>query len=316
MVASQNNTEADFIIAMGDLLKDGYWQNDNYAPGQEQALYDDAVDRMDNMSKPVVTYRLSFSSLLGTLGYTESQLRLNALARVYDPDLDVNDTMYVDKITRYLDDSAKDTVEVTTQSVTLSNVSLSSILSRMTQLSDLIKQKNSIYERAGAISPTGKIRTDLLEGQINILTTQLSSAMSNWYTDQNGNLVFESATGQSAMMLTGDGFMIASGRTDSGAWNWRIFGTGEGFTADAIVTGYLSAERIEANSITANKLASDVGSSLDLSSNKSITLTVRDIVDDVISSALTLDVSQNMPAVQIFDPNPGGGYAPDWSVTP
>ena len=83
--------------------------------------------------------------------------------------------------------------------------------------------------------------------------------MSNWYTDELGNLIFESATGTSAMMLTGEGWMIANGRNEDGTWNWRSAATGTGIVADAITTGYLSADRIEASSITANKLAADVG---------------------------------------------------------
>ena len=46
------------------------------------------------------------------------------------------------------------------------------------------------------------------------------------------------------MKLCGEGFMIAGSRTDTGEWDWRTFGTGEGFTADMLVTGFLSADRI------------------------------------------------------------------------
>lgn len=33
----QDDVEADFIISMGNLLKDGYWNDDNYTVGQEQS---------------------------------------------------------------------------------------------------------------------------------------------------------------------------------------------------------------------------------------------------------------------------------------
>lgn len=79
------------------------------------------------------------------------------------------------------------------------------------------------------------------------------------------------------MKLCGEGFMIASARMDDGAWDWRTFGTGEGFTADMLITGFLSADRIHAGSITANKLASDIGATLDLSSNQGINLRVESI---------------------------------------
>ena len=35
----QLDIEADFYLAMGDMLRDGYWADNNYAPGQEEYLY-------------------------------------------------------------------------------------------------------------------------------------------------------------------------------------------------------------------------------------------------------------------------------------
>ena len=129
-----------------------------------------------------------------------------------------------------------------------------------------------------------------LEGNINVLKNQLSSAVSSWYTDENGNIIFENTTGKSAMMLTGDGFMIANGKLEDGTWNWRTFGTGEGFTADAIVTGYLSADRIEARAITVDKLSSGVGAEIDLSENNTIKIAVENSIkesaEDIIKEAV------------------------------
>lgn len=75
--------------------------------------------------------------------------------------------------------------------------------------------------------------------------------------------------------------MIADGKTQDGDWNWRTAADGKGIVADRITTGFLSAERIEAGSITTNKLSSEVGSELDLSSNTSINLTVENISGEV-----------------------------------
>lgn len=84
------------------------------------------------------------------------------------------------------------------------------------------------------------------------------------------------------MKLCGAGFMIASEKNDDGSWDWRTFGSGEGFTADLITAGFLSADRIQAHAITANHLASDVGETLDLSSNTSIQLKVEQAVDTAV----------------------------------
>ena len=98
------------------------------------------------------------------------------------------------------------------------------------------------------------------------------------------------------MKLCGEGFMIANQKNDDGSWDWRTFGTGEGFSADLIVAGFLSADRIQSHSITANHLAADVGQSLDLSSNTSIRLSVQEAVD-VASADMRADIDSIQSAV-------------------
>ena len=61
--------------------------------------------------------------------------------------------------------------------------------------------------------------------------------------------------------------LIADTKNPKGDWNWRTAITASGIAGEEIVT----------NSISANKLKSDVGQSLDLSSNKAITTLVSDV---------------------------------------
>ena len=164
----------------------------------------------------------------------------------------------------------------------IGGLSLDGVIARITGIAEVLNQKKALYDRSKAISNDGSIPAQRLEGMIDVLKTRLSSSISNWYTDENGNLILESVNGTSAMQLCGEGFMIASAKTDDGKWDWRTFGTGEGFTADLIVTGFLSADRIQAGTITANHLAADVGQSLDLSSNTSIKMTVESAVVNAV----------------------------------
>lgn len=219
--AQQLDAEAEFQLAMGDLLRDGYWNDDTYSVGQEEYLYKDAVDMLDQMSKPKVTYKVSRVSLSTILGYSRDDLEINMRVRVYDADLGVNDMVYVSAVTLMLDDPSKDDVTISNEDINLTGGSLSDLLSRLTSLADMLEQKNAMYSRASAITADGGFLTQKLEGTINVLRNQLSSTQSGWYTDANGNMIFEAADGQSAMMLCGAGFMIAYGKLDSGEWNWR-----------------------------------------------------------------------------------------------
>ena len=106
----------------------------------------------------------------------------------------------------------------------------------------------------------------------------------------------------------------------TGAPGWKLrcsCGTGEGFTADMLITGFLSADRIRANSITANKLASDVGASLDLSSNAGINLRVEGINANIdrLRAAAVSNVQVLYALGSSSSTVPIGGWsaeAPDW----
>ena len=273
MQEAQSQIEDTFVDAMGDMLKDGRWTNNNYIVGQEQALYADAVEVLGTMSRPSIKYTVQRANLSANLGYTVEDFKINSQIRLYDPYLKVNDIVYIKKIVKHYDQPWKDTVEISNESeITISGKTLDSTLQRMATLANGLEQNQSVFERAKTITSEGTISVANLEGVIDLQRTKLESAISGWYTDDDGNIMFVSADGQSAMKLTGEGFAIAPNKNDDGTWNWRTFGTGRGFSADLIVAGLLSADRIEAGSITVQKLDAGVGAGIDLSSNQSIQL--------------------------------------------
>lgn len=267
----QDDVEATFIAAMGNLLRDGYWSNTNYIVGQEQHLYDDAVEMMKQMSRPSVSYKFSYVRTMEDFDIEMKDIQLNAIFRVIDDELQINDNLFITKITIGIDHADVGSIEVSNKDITLSSNDLGALVSRMSQLADLIDQKNSLYDRAQAITRSKTLYTDRLNGQIDVVTNQIKSTVSNWYTDDQGNIIFLSADGGSAMMLSGAGWMIASEKNNDGSWRWRTAATGEGITADEIVAGFISAERIEAGSIATSKLQPDVGNTLVITGNPAIT---------------------------------------------
>ena len=277
--SEQTDIEETFNTAMGSLLRDGYWSDDNYVDGQQTSLYLDALEISNHVSKPTVSYNISVNDLSVLDKYKDEKLLLGMSVRVYDELLPLNDYAIVTETTEYPDKPQNNTVALKTDLLDLGNKTFSTVIERITDLSNQVKQGKDVYERAAAISKDGTIQSALLEGAIDVLKTKLISTSSNWRTDDLGNIILTSLDGNSAMMLCGSGFMIASSKKSDGTWNWRTFGTGEGFTADLITAGFLNAERIEAGSITTNHLSSQVGETLDLSSNTSIDLRVEDKVE-------------------------------------
>lgn len=279
----QDDIEATFIAAMGYMLRDGYWNDKNYTVGQEEYLYADAMDMSREMSRPKTTYSFSFIRVQEDFGIPAEDFEINGIFKLYDKELEIDDKLYISKLSYGVDNKSAGSIEVSNQDITLTGNDLGSLLSRMSQLADLIDQKNALYERAKAINSEGSMYVSRLEGQIDVVKNKILSSVSNWYTDENGNIVFLSADGSSAMMLSGAGFMLANSKTDSGDWNWRTLGDGTGITADEIVAGFISADRIEAGTISTAKVTSDFGQSLMLSSSQYIQLSTTDF--DSLGSA-------------------------------
>ena len=217
----QDDIEATFIAAMGYLLRDGYWSDQNYIVGQEEFLYRDGRDMTKEMSHPTTDYTFSYVRVTEDFDVPAEDIEINALFRIYDQELGVDDNMFIKKITYGVDDKSLGKIEVSNQEIALTGADLGSLLSRMSQLADLIEQKNALYERAKALTSAGSIYTDRLEGAIDATRTQILASVSNWYTDDRGNIVFISGDGASAMMLSGAGLMLAAGHNESGDWDWR-----------------------------------------------------------------------------------------------
>ena len=262
----------DFAIAMGTMLRDGYYSDTNYVPGQEQSLQNDSVEISKQLAYPKNKYDINILNLSRLDKYADEEFKLAQAIRIYDDSIKINDHGIVSKIIIYPDNPKKDNVQVETDLLNIGNKTFASILERVTQLAEQVRINKDVYKRAAVISKEGMFDTEMLQGSIDVMRTQLLSSASNWKTDEKGNVLFESLDGLSAMMLCGNGFMIANSKTESGAWDWSTFGTGDGFSADMITTGFLSASRIEAGTITVEHLESEVGKNLDISSNESITM--------------------------------------------
>ena len=89
----------------------------------------------------------------------------------------------------------KDSITISNDLTSIGGVSLDSIISRITGIAEIVHKSKSLYDRSKAISEDGSIPAKRLEGMIDVLKTRLSSSVSNWYTDDQGNLFLESVYG-------------------------------------------------------------------------------------------------------------------------
>ena len=252
--------EDRFTSIMGDMLKEGYWTDSQYITGQEDSLYADALEISAKMAYPQCEWTVDVKDT----GKDEEAFFANQLLRIYDEVTGLKQYAFVDKMVEHPRKHWENSITISTDDLGLTSKSLTNILSRVTDMAEMLRLKASIYDRSEAIGSDGTITMQMLEGMIDISKNKIMASGSNWYTDEAGNMIFVSLDGGSAMMLAGAGFMIANGKNEDGSWNWRTFGTGDGFTADAIVTGFMSAERIQVGTIGSEHLSVEAVEAIDL----------------------------------------------------
>ena len=264
---------------LGDMYREGFWQENSYVEGDEYKLYADALDNLKEVSHPEATYDVTFLDLYGSQPITEDDeatpwpdIEITYAAHLIDTDIDTNKWAYIDSLDKCYDLPWKTTMEINTRLSMIGQQSFTDVLARIAEVANETKANQTLYKRAASLTSSGKMAAARLEGALRADTLYILGGTSNWYTDAKGNIVFEDIDGGSAMMLTGRGLLISEKKDAYGDWVWRTAITGHGIDADAIYTGYLSAVLIEAGSITTDKLSASVGQELEISSNKALAL--------------------------------------------
>ena len=128
------------------------------------------------------------------------------------------------------------------------NVTLASLNKDIT---DTIVQFNDTQKRVNkAITDGGSVRTSVLEGPIDTLKNMLlasGSYQTAEVREDQGYLLEnnDETSPDFGALYIGPGIMaIANSKDSNGNWQWRSFGTGNGFTADEIIAGTMLADRI------------------------------------------------------------------------
>ena len=277
--------DEQLMNALGDMYREGYWQKNDYVDGDEQKLYSDALENVEKISKPEATYNVSY---LDRYGSNEDEFEYGASQQIYDvywpdieidygihlvdPSISVSQWAFIDKLSKCYDQPWKTTIQINTNLSTIGQHSFADVMTNIANVASAVSGKMEVYDRAMSFDSYGNIPTTHLEGKIDANKLLITGGSSTWYTDDKGNMVFESADGKSAMTITGNGFSIANSKDEYGDWQWRTFGTGEGFTADLITAGTIDADRV----IT-SKLISRLNETLTITSTEGIELIVGDI---------------------------------------
>lgn len=227
-------------------LKHVFGKYENSSCEEAQQLKDETQDYLDQHKTPGVTYEADVVDLV-------------AMGRPWEGVGVGDDTQMVDssfeptlrcqgRVTKLVID-----ILAKTQKVTLGNVteSIADILQQQQQQITHLQNQSGSWDAVAGTTPA------FLQQLIDSLNEQFNlNGMSYMHVSFENGFIFSSvpldedgrptATGGTALQLCSLGFRIASGTKADGSYDWRTFGTGNGFVADWITTGTLMANLIKA----------------------------------------------------------------------
>lgn len=206
-------------------------------------LYRDSMKVLRDSSKPKIEVTFDMADKIENENFFLHTPELNEMIYVYSGKVnskiriknasDYNGELFQLKVVSVKTDSEKpDSIQITCRNFSTYGGIIQNLISNMDAINKLVQAD-------------GTINTTKLQGWIDVLSTQINSTQSKWYTDPDGNLIFENLNGTDAMKLGGGIFALANSKNPDGTFQWRAFGTGSGFTATELVAGWLIGGKVK-----------------------------------------------------------------------
>ena len=180
----------------------------------------------DGIDKPKVTYEVSVVELK-KLARTFEAFALGDTIRIIDEDLNIDVNARIMEYEYY-------PYEPNRSAVTLANFK-NNLGKFLASLADTRNKLNSLT------TPQGKVKVAWLENIVEKLQTEINTGLTKKVVshDYGDMWVDDLESPTKAMAIVNGMFAIANSKKESGDWNWRTFGNGDGFTADLINAGVI-----------------------------------------------------------------------------
>lgn len=167
--------ENSVVESVSDLYREGWWQSANYVDGDETKLYDDAVENLNEISKPEATYSISYLHLaqanVDNLDYGASEetvavkwpnLSITDAVHLIDPDISVNCWAYLDKIQDCYDKPWETKISINTKLSTIGQHSFTDVMTNIANVASEIKGKATYYDKTLNTSASSEDLTKLI----------------------------------------------------------------------------------------------------------------------------------------------------------
>lgn len=218
----------------------------------DYALKRACLEQFDNgIDKPKVSYKVDMVNLHDAKEYEDiKDLEDVGLGDTVDIYMKEHDIAIQARVVRI----QYDCVNRAATSIELGNFSYD-YFSEINNVADTVKKNTTSY---------GGLKADKVEGVLNGMKTQLKIQKTVAQRQDSRAILFEDIDPDSplygAMCLGTQGFQIANKRTaDDTDWDWKTFGTAEGFVASRIIAGILQSKNWDADKKTGFSINLDTG---------------------------------------------------------
>lgn len=161
----QNALEKAMTSSLGDLYREGWWQDDSYVDGDESKLYDDALENLEEVAKPEAEYSIEYLDLYeadlenAEYGITDESVNtrwpdismMNAV-HLIDPEISIDTWAYFEKIEKCYDKPWETKIELNTNLSTLTQHSFTDVVTNIANVASKLKTNMSYYDKSITVS--------------------------------------------------------------------------------------------------------------------------------------------------------------------
>ena len=212
-------------------------------------LLEKTLEALERVKTPLVSYKINFFDF-ESFGLNHEKVRLGDTVVVIDDDFtpSLELTARVIRIKRSLTDPAKGMMVLGNFLPALEDDD------RISEVVRDLNQKSGIWDQSTDTTFEGPVPTSWLDGQIDTLQNRLVASGEFQQSEpiENVGLLFENndvmSVSHGAIYIGPNTLAIASERDPvSNDWNWRSWGSGQGFTADVLTAGTLKGGKVNFN---------------------------------------------------------------------
>ena len=202
-------------------------------------------EELEKASTPKITYNAAVEDL-AKHGFEYEGVRLGDTVTVIDEELGLRLKARVIKLVKNLANSSADKITLGNFVETTNDL----FIEAYKKINDF-RNKEAIWDSASKKIQDG-IDAEFLNNVIDKLNTEINNSGGYVYISKDGKgiITYDKPLDQNptkAIQLMGGSIRIANKKKSDGTWDWRSFGTGDGFVADEIITGILKGGNVKWN---------------------------------------------------------------------